>query len=318
MQGVAALVLLRNGTTFTKNNATKGISISKPSNAHITYFLPGPYGTYFDRSFLCEEIFCNFPPCDQICNFSRYNQQELANLSVIVNEQVPSPCSLGHWCDGEVRYPCPSGTLGNKTHLGSNRCAGPCPLGFYCEEGSTAPQPCPAGTFGAEESLAHPDECKPTTAGFYTVAGSAKPAPCGSPALYCPPKSATPQVVPAGMESFADPTINPNVSVNNQATHTSIRPCGNTTLCSGGVSFNCGSDSYLNLSVPIEARTSQRACALLWPAHRGNPRDLSLYPTAPSGCSYLKCPMNTFWWIVCITRRFHFLGRARRRHFLWS
>ena len=43
-------------------------------------------------------------------------------------------------------YACAAGFYANSPLHEDNSCAGPCPAGFFCEEGTASPSPCPQGT----------------------------------------------------------------------------------------------------------------------------------------------------------------------------
>ena len=66
--------------------------------------------------------------------------------------QAPEICAQGHYCPNGTQYPnqypCPAGSYSNKTNLANYNECWECPKGFYCVNGSVAPQgPCPAGYY---------------------------------------------------------------------------------------------------------------------------------------------------------------------------
>ncbi|CAK4679914.1 unnamed protein product [Aphanomyces euteiches] len=48
-------------------------------------------------------------------------------------------CDVGHFCQGGIRYECPSGTYGDVRGLTVGQCSGRCAAGFFCPPGSTSP-----------------------------------------------------------------------------------------------------------------------------------------------------------------------------------
>ncbi|KAF0738163.1 hypothetical protein Ae201684_006141 [Aphanomyces euteiches] len=58
-------------------------------------------------------------------------------------------CDVGHFCQGGIRYECPSGTYGDVRGLTVGQCSGRCAAGFFCPPGSTSPtaQRCAIGSY---------------------------------------------------------------------------------------------------------------------------------------------------------------------------
>ncbi|KAF3847745.1 hypothetical protein F7725_020773 [Dissostichus mawsoni] len=104
--------------------------------------LPCPRGTFSDLTKLASQEDCQ--PClpGYYC--------DAAGLSVPSGE-----CWEGFFCLGGADRPDPP--------LIDSR-GGPCPKGYYCSEGSVAPQQCPLGTISTEDSRA---DCGACPQGFY-------------------------------------------------------------------------------------------------------------------------------------------------------
>jgi hypothetical protein len=166
------LLILRSGTHIVLNHAQKGTQLSNPA-ATVLYELPTSSGTYLPNDYICQKNKCNTPPCGQICDYTRFPHQRLANLSLVVNDAIPYPCLLGHWCDGNQTGACPAGQLGNTTNFSSLDCGGLCPRRYYCQEGSAAPIPCAGGTYGNATGLSNQDECHDCPAGSWCEGGRA-------------------------------------------------------------------------------------------------------------------------------------------------
>lgn len=64
---------------------------------------------------------------------------------------------------------------------------GQCPKGYFCPQGTGAPQPCPAGTFSANEKATDVSFCELCTAGSYcsVLALTAVEGTCDA-GFYCP------------------------------------------------------------------------------------------------------------------------------------
>jgi hypothetical protein len=107
--------------------------------------IPCPAGTYNSDTYLTDVDECVNCPPGKFCNegssgFSGY-------------------CDAGYVCVGGSDTPTPSGTFTFDDYDNSNN--GPCPIGHYCEYGSSFPIPCEPGYYmpdtGASECL----ECDP-------------------------------------------------------------------------------------------------------------------------------------------------------------
>ena len=59
----------------------------------------------------------------------------------------------------------------------------PCPIGYYCPEGSVAPTACPAGHYGTQEKFEAFAQCEKCPANTYqNLPGKDACKPCGSSA----------------------------------------------------------------------------------------------------------------------------------------
>ncbi|XP_035857407.1 zonadhesin-like [Sander lucioperca] len=96
-----------------------------------------------------------------------------SNLTKLVSQDDCQPCLPGYYCDA-AGLSAPSGEcwegffcLGGADRpdppLRDSR-GGPCPKGYYCSEGSVAPQQCPVGTISVEDGRA---SCSACPQGFY-------------------------------------------------------------------------------------------------------------------------------------------------------
>ena len=166
----AGLLVLSHHTRIASNHAKKGSQVSNPVAAAL-YELPTPPGTYLPNDYVCKENACQQPPCGQICNFTRFPDVHMANLSLMIDDPIPFHCPRGRWCDGNGTYPCDAGLLGDGTNFSDARCGGECPLGAYCPPASVAQVPCSAGTYGDRTGLAAQHECLDCPVGSWCAGG---------------------------------------------------------------------------------------------------------------------------------------------------
>jgi len=83
-------------------------------------------------------------------------------------------CRIGSYCIAGNESLCPAGYVGSEVSQTTSNCSGPCPIGSYCKEGSTAPVTCPPGTYGERAGLKKEDECSPCPMGAYCTEGEKK------------------------------------------------------------------------------------------------------------------------------------------------
>ena len=87
-------------------------------------------------------------------------------------------CSAGYFClAGSDQYT-PTGAPptylahhGNWSCDPATPCAGPCPAGRYCPEGTTDPLPCPEHTLNADIGARMVNECLPCPGGYWCWEG---------------------------------------------------------------------------------------------------------------------------------------------------
>ena len=131
------------------------------------------------------------------CPNGTYTYDNETNLEVV---DECRPCPAGYYCrhgfvsgNCSAGYFCLSGsedytpddydsTLLNAVDCVPNtHCAGACPAGHYCPEGTASPIPCEDGTY---TTVTHTEQCFNCTPGYYCVTGdSLQPCPMG---YYCP------------------------------------------------------------------------------------------------------------------------------------
>ena len=74
--------------------------------------------------------------------------------------------------------PCPAGTYSEQLSLSNASQCLICPVGHYCQEGSSAKTPCAAGTIGQYEALGSPFLCAPCVTPTDSTMGSTTCASC--------------------------------------------------------------------------------------------------------------------------------------------
>ncbi|KAM8904697.1 uncharacterized protein AB9W97_008232 isoform 6-T6 [Spinachia spinachia] len=198
--------------------------------------IPCPNGTYSDALGLRDAIECVQCPEGKYCYSEQPQEQPITSPTAV--------CPHGHYCPQGTGYPhtfpCQAGhyrnnTLGHSGEVcvlcparhycdrqGSHR-PSVCPQGFYCPEGTSAPEPCPEGTYSSRSLLSDAAECSPcgggqycSTVGLSQASGSCKeryycregaksPTPADGPTgglcpagSYCPIGSSSPFPCPPG------------------------------------------------------------------------------------------------------------------------
>nr|DBA16528.1 TPA: hypothetical protein GDO54_003912 [Pyxicephalus adspersus] len=155
--------------------------------AGTLYPLPCPNGTFtpVDMSGLREKGECLPCPPGQYCRGGK----------------LQGPCAAGHFClSGSSEYT-PyvqnfSRSILTECNWGQ-MCAGTCPPGFYCQEGTVLPTPCPANTLRSFPGARHRNDCLPCPVGHWCKEGSTVPAPCPA-GHYCSARSWSNANNPAG------------------------------------------------------------------------------------------------------------------------
>ncbi|XP_076833089.1 uncharacterized protein LOC143478045 [Brachyhypopomus gauderio] len=148
--------------------------------------------------FYCEEVVVGDPsPCPphsycpaatmvpQLCPNGTYTPPDTGGLQ---DERECLPCPPGRFCrGGRVKGPCAAGYLcvsgsseftpqGPISHSTGQcewglQCAGLCPAGFYCPEGSGQPQACPSNTLQESSGGSTINDCLPCPPGHWCKEG---------------------------------------------------------------------------------------------------------------------------------------------------
>ncbi|XP_063762752.1 SCO-spondin isoform X2 [Eleginops maclovinus] len=153
----------RNGTAVTGQcqegyYCSHGNTSPKPLTQAAEEGGPCPAGHY------CPQATINPLPCPS---------GTFSNLTKLASQEDCQPCLPGYYCDA-AGLSAPSGECWEGFFClgGANRpdpplrdsWGGPCPIGYYCSEGSVAPQQCPLGTISTEDGRA---SCSACPQGFY-------------------------------------------------------------------------------------------------------------------------------------------------------
>ncbi|GCB79698.1 hypothetical protein scyTo_0016994, partial [Scyliorhinus torazame] len=150
-----------------------------------------PRGTFSNKEGLTSAAECDLCPPGQFCS-----QEGLVKSS--------GSCFPGFYCLRGTMYPnptdgitgdiCPMGKYCEAGSTADGESGGVCPGGFYCQAGTHSPVPCPITTFLNHSGGAECDVCP---AGFYCIHGNGiNPCPLG---FYCPEGTgATISPCPAG------------------------------------------------------------------------------------------------------------------------
>ncbi|KAI4904543.1 hypothetical protein NFI96_029611 [Prochilodus magdalenae] len=195
-----------------------------------------PNGTYSQQPGLRNPSDCTVCPEGMYCFSQQPQEQPITEPTGGCPDGYHCPVGTGH----PLSFPCESGFFRNESygHDGGacatcparHYCAGVathtpsvCPEGFYCPEGSSAPEPCEEGTYSSRPALREASECTPCGGGKY-CAGVGKTEPSGDceagfycsrrstsatpvdgqtgglcpPGSFCPPGSAHPEPCPSG------------------------------------------------------------------------------------------------------------------------
>ena len=139
--------------------------------------------------------------------------------------------------------------------MGSIACD-PCPLGGYCplsgaSSVAIAFTPCPVGTYNDKRGSSHENECTPCPVG---TSNSLQGQNSSDACAVCPPGTH------AGTSGSYICTACGNGFYQPVAGASSCMLCPSGSWCSGGHAFECAPNSYGDVSIPVELRTSQHAC----------------------------------------------------------
>ncbi|KAM4652057.1 LOW QUALITY PROTEIN: uncharacterized protein O3C94_014393 [Discoglossus pictus] len=130
--------------------------------------LPCPDGTFTTRNVSGLRVKGECLPCPpgQYCRAGK----------------LQGPCAAGHFClAGSSEYT-PHVQNFSRSSLSEcnwgQMCAGICPAGFYCQEGTALPRPCPANTLRASPGARHRDDCLSCPLGRWCREGNATSLSC--------------------------------------------------------------------------------------------------------------------------------------------
>ncbi|KAM3922961.1 uncharacterized protein RB166_012036 [Leptodactylus fuscus] len=102
--------------------------------------------------------------------------------------KLQGPCAAGHFClSGSSEYTPYVQNFSRSTLTECNwgqMCAGICPPGFYCQEGTVMPIPCPANTVRGSPGGRHREDCGSCPRGYWCKEGNPVPVLC-PPGYYC-------------------------------------------------------------------------------------------------------------------------------------
>ena len=115
--------------------------------------VPCPSGTFNNRTMLTNESECQACTPGYHCN--------VAGLS-----EPSGLCNAGFYCTSGSDSASPSTVTAT---------GGPCPVGKYCEVGTSVPVDCPAGTYN---DIQQQSSCQNCSAGFYCTSGSSSQTIC--------------------------------------------------------------------------------------------------------------------------------------------
>ncbi|XP_069804021.1 uncharacterized protein [Dendropsophus ebraccatus] len=98
------------------------------------------------------------------------------------------PCAAGHFClSGSSEYTPHVQNFSRSSLTECNwgqMCAGICPPGFYCQEGTVLPSPCPPNTVRISPGGRHREDCESCPRGYWCKEGALGPVLC-PPGYYC-------------------------------------------------------------------------------------------------------------------------------------
>ncbi|XP_033646870.1 uncharacterized protein LOC117306372 isoform X1 [Asterias rubens] len=175
-------------------------------------------------------------------------------------------CNAGYYCQGRAETKIPVATIDYPEN-------GPCPAGFYCDEGIPAPTQCPVGTVRRVEGASSIDDCSPCPGGFYCEdPGQIDPTgPC-SAGFYCPANESITNPAPIGLEC----------PIGHYCTNQTTTP----TPCSVGTyQPNIGRDSCIDCQAGFYCESA------LFP----DPKPCPAYHYCPAATRYpITCANGTF------------------------
>ncbi|XP_072885876.1 uncharacterized protein [Hemitrygon akajei] len=164
-------------------------------NSHSGVCIPCQAGFYCDKVATVEHKPC--PPhfyCPEgtvipvPCRLGTFTWKEMSGLK---EEKQCLPCPTGKYCrEGKIQGNCaagyfclagsfnftPPGILPNASAdynpcKWGQSCAGPCPAGFFCPEGTEVTKPCPANTIRLLPGGRQQEDCQPCPPGYWCKEG---------------------------------------------------------------------------------------------------------------------------------------------------
>lgn len=123
-----------------------------------------------------------------------------------------SDCPAGYYCGAgstpSSMQACPAGTfcsgaVETRPVVGSERL---CTAGYYCPEGTVAPQACPPGTYSSATTATALSDCQQCTTGYYCLEGASGTTAACNAGHYCPAGSTGSKHVPCPAGTFRGQT----------------------------------------------------------------------------------------------------------------
>ena len=172
-------------------------------------------------------------------------------------------CPLGFYCEIGSIAPeeCPPGTVGNETGLETDACSGLCPAGRYCPSQTVVPILCPAGRFGGSveglTSAACSTACRPGTTDC-VQSSCPRGYFCESGATEATPCGSSARYCPEGSAAPTNVTEGHfSVGSDSFTTRFAEAPCRAGNMCSDGREFPCPPGTYSS----EDGQTSCTPCA---------------------------------------------------------
>ncbi|XP_051895661.1 uncharacterized protein si:ch211-286b4.4 [Pristis pectinata] len=235
-------------------------------NSHSSVCIPCQAGFYCDKVATVEHKPCppHFycPEGTQIpipCHRGTFTWEEMSGLK---EEKQCLPCPTGKYCsEGRIQGNCaagyfclagsfnftPQGILPNASTdhnqcKWGQACAGPCPAGFFCPEGTEVTKPCPENTIRLLPGGRQQEDCQPCPPGYWCKEGD--PVLYRCPAGYfCDGVIQAPYVFPGGPKKCPVHTYS---NVSGAASQAVCQTCPPGYLCN-----ETGLTTYENYKCPL-------------------------------------------------------------------
>ncbi|KAJ8280617.1 hypothetical protein GJAV_G00056950 [Gymnothorax javanicus] len=270
--------------------------------------IPCPNGTYGGKPGQRDVTDCALCPEGHYCFSEDPQDHPMSKPTGRCPDGHQCPAGTGH----PLSFPCQAGFFRNNGHQGAlcvscpagYFCSSPathtpsvCTEGFYCVEGSRAPEPCEEGTYSSRRALHNVSQCSPCGGGQY-CSGVGRTAPTGDcrEGFYCRERatSATPADGPSGglcprgsycPPSSAAPTPCPPGTFSNSTGLTGVQQC---VSCPPG--HYCSSS---NSTSPTGVCFAGHYCAAGSVSPTQHQAEMGQY--APAGAARPQlCPLGTF------------------------